>query len=128
MNRFREAVFPIYGDDIVRFFVLGLIKFCVIFALTLTRDLKDTIVVTSCGAEAITMLKFFGVLPCSALFFVFYSRVSTTIPRGALWYATALPFFLFFVVFGFVIYPMRHALHPDPIDAKVTRVNGFNQQ
>ena len=45
----RAAVFPIYGSkDIVRFLCLGGIKFFVIFCLTLTRDLKDTLVVTSC--------------------------------------------------------------------------------
>jgi len=83
MSSLRELTFPIYGADVVRFAVLGGIKFFVIFALTLTRDLKDTIVVTSCGAEAITTLKFFGVLPFSALFFIYYAKFSSRVPPGA---------------------------------------------
>jgi AAA family ATP:ADP antiporter len=108
----RDNLFPIYGDDVVRFFILGAIKFCVIFSLTLTRDLKDTIIVTSCGAEAITFLKFYGVLPASFLFFFIYARFSSLVPRAALWYITAAPFFLYFLAFGFVIYPSRVLLHP----------------
>ena len=40
-----------------KFFLIGAIKFFVILALTLTRDNKDTMVVTECGAEAIAFLK-----------------------------------------------------------------------
>ena len=40
-----------------KFFLIGAIKFFVILALTLTRDNKDTMVVTSMGAEAIAFLK-----------------------------------------------------------------------
>jgi AAA family ATP:ADP antiporter len=78
----------------------------------LTRDLKDTIIVTSCGAEAITFLKFFGVLPASFAFFFLYARFSSLVPRAALWYITAAPFFIYFVAFGFVIFPSRAFLHP----------------
>eukprot|EP00614_Pseudopedinella_elastica_P035421 CAMPEP_0172618082 /NCGR_PEP_ID=MMETSP1068-20121228/76589_1 /TAXON_ID=35684 /ORGANISM="Pseudopedinella elastica, Strain CCMP716" /LENGTH=485 /DNA_ID=CAMNT_0013424113 /DNA_START=151 /DNA_END=1608 /DNA_ORIENTATION=+ len=111
----RAAVFPIYGSkDIVRFLCLGGIKFFVIFCLTLTRDLKDTLVVTSCGAEAITFLKFFGVLPSSALFFLGYAKLSSVVvSKQALWYMTAAPFFVFFLMFGFCLYPLRGLLHPN---------------
>ena len=53
----RSVLFPIYGTDVKKFFLVGSIKFFVILALTLTRDNKDTMVVTECGAEAIAFLK-----------------------------------------------------------------------
>ena len=56
-SKLRNALFPIYGDEMKKFFLIGSIKFFVILALTLTRDNKDTMVVTSCGAEAIAFLK-----------------------------------------------------------------------
>ena len=68
-------------------------------------DMKDTIIVTSCGAESIAFLKFYGVLPGSALFFLWYSWLSNRLGREALWNATAFPFFAFFAAFGFIIYP-----------------------
>lgn len=58
MNRLRDAVFPIYGSqEVGKFLALAGIQFFIIFVLTLTRDLKDTLIITSCGAEAISFLK-----------------------------------------------------------------------
>eukprot|EP00968_Pinguiococcus_pyrenoidosus_P010282 scaffold803_cov310-Pinguiococcus_pyrenoidosus.AAC.195 len=42
---FRDAVFPIYGKEVTKFAVLGLLKFFIVFVLTITRDTKDTLVV-----------------------------------------------------------------------------------
>ena len=53
----RRTVFPIYGEEVKKFFLISSIKFYIILALTLTRDTKDTLVVTQCGAEAIAFLK-----------------------------------------------------------------------
>jgi hypothetical protein len=76
VSKLRAAVFPIYGSEVNKFLLMGSIKFFVIMALTLTRDTKDTLVVTQCGAEAIAFLKVsavklnwssgVGVLPQSA--------------------------------------------------------------
>jgi AAA family ATP:ADP antiporter len=56
-SRVRNTLFPIHGEEIKKFLLIGSIKFFVIMALTLTRDNKDTMVVTECGAEAIAFLK-----------------------------------------------------------------------
>ncbi len=56
-SKIRDALFPLYGAEVNKFLLMGSIKFFVIMALTLTRDLKDTLVVTQCGAEAIAFLK-----------------------------------------------------------------------
>lgn len=56
-TKVRTALFPIHGDEVKKFLLIGSIKFFVILALTLTRDNKDTMVVTGCGAEAIAFLK-----------------------------------------------------------------------
>ena len=56
-SKLRSVLFPIYGPDVKKFFLLGAIKFFIIMALTLTRDNKDTMIVTTCGAEAIAFLK-----------------------------------------------------------------------
>ena len=70
----RDALFPIYGkNEVTKFLLIGSIKFFVILALTLTRDNKDTMVVTECGAEAIAFLKVSVTLQCykiSPLFWI----------------------------------------------------------
>ena len=54
----RRTLFPIHGkDEVEKFLLIGSIKFFIIMALTLTRDTKDTLIVTQCGAEAIAFLK-----------------------------------------------------------------------
>ena len=57
-TKIRQTVFPIHGKhEVTKFLLIGAIKFFIILALTLTRDTKDTLVVTQCGAEAIAFLK-----------------------------------------------------------------------
>ncbi|CAM9281204.1 unnamed protein product, partial [Hapterophycus canaliculatus] len=113
LGRLRDAVFPIYGgEETGKFLALGGIQFFIIFVLTLTRDLKDTLIITSCGAEAISFLKVYGVLPAATIFMLGYSKVSTLLSKRALFYATALPFFAFYLFFKLVMYPMRDSLHP----------------
>jgi ATP/ADP translocase len=51
-------VFPLYGQqEVHKFFAMGMIKFLVVFVLTITRDVKDTLIVTHCGAESIAFVK-----------------------------------------------------------------------
>ena len=57
LSRLRTAVFPIYGQEITKFLLIGSIQFFIILALVLSRDTKDTLIVTQCGAEAIAFLK-----------------------------------------------------------------------
>lgn len=58
LAKIRDVIFPIYGkQEVTKFLLIGSIKFFIIMALTLTRDTKDTMVVTQCGAEAIAFLK-----------------------------------------------------------------------
>ena len=57
MSKLRQTVFPIYGQEVTKFFLLAAIKFFIILALTITRDTKDVMIVTQCGAEAIAFLK-----------------------------------------------------------------------
>jgi hypothetical protein len=66
----RRTLFPIHGkDEVTKFLLMGSIKFFIIMALTLTRDTKDTLVVTQCGAEAIAFLK---VSSCEIVMFCLY--------------------------------------------------------
>lgn len=114
LSRTRQAVFPIYGNhEITKFLLIGSIKFFVILALTLTRDTKDTLIVTECGAEAIAFLKIYGVLPAATAFIAVYSKISNNVDKKTLFYVTCIPFFVFFALFNAFIYPNAATiLHP----------------
>lgn len=109
----RETIFPIYGaHEVTKFLLIGSMKFFIILALTLTRDCKDTLVVTQCGAEAIAFLKIYGVLPAATAFIALYSNLSNVLSKKTLFYTTCIPFFVFFAVYDIFIYPHVDQLHP----------------
>lgn len=108
----RAAIFPIHASEMKKFLLMGAIKFFVIMALTLTRDTKDTLVVTQCGAEAIAFLKIYGVLPAATGFIALYSKMSSALEKRTLFFTTCIPFFAFFFLFDTLIYPYRDVIQP----------------
>mmetsp|Transcript_29640 Transcript_29640/g.43938 ORF Transcript_29640/g.43938 Transcript_29640/m.43938 type:complete len:680 (+) Transcript_29640:38-2077(+) len=125
-SKFRQAVFPIYGKhEVSKFLLLGSMKFFIVVVLVLTRDTKDTLVVTQCGAEAIAFLKIYGVLPAATAFIALYSKMASVLDSKHLFYTTCVPFFLFFLLFGTVIYPNASKL--EPTTATVQSLLGASQ-
>lgn len=112
LAKIRQTVFPIESNEWTKFLLIGSIKFFIILALTLTRDTKDTLVVTQCGAEAIAFLKIYGVLPAATAFIGMYSKLSNNLRPETLFYVTCIPFFVFFILFDLIIFPNTALLHP----------------
>jgi AAA family ATP:ADP antiporter len=93
---------------------LGLMFFCILFNYTILRDTKDVLVVTAKGssAEIIPFLKTWVNLPMAIGFMLLYTKLADVLSKEALFYAVILPFIAFFGAFGYVLYPMRDAIHP----------------
>jgi ATP:ADP antiporter, AAA family len=93
---------------------LGLMFFCILFNYTILRDTKDVLVVTAKGssAEIIPFLKTWVNLPMAVGFMLLYSKLSDILSKEALFYTVIFPFIAFFGAFAFLMYPMRHAIHP----------------
>lgn len=91
---------------------LGLMFFVILFNYTILRDTKDVLVVTAAGAEIIPFLKTYVNLPGAILFTIAYSKMSNMFSRETLFYICIIPFVLFFLAFGFFIYPNLATLHP----------------
>ena len=105
-------ILPVYPAELPKFFALSFMMFWIVFIFTMTRDTKDTLIVTNCGAEAIAFLKVYGVIPAAAAFMVAYAKLADVLSSRMLFYATVTPFLLFYFVFAFVLYPLRASLHP----------------
>ena len=54
---------------------------CMYVCMYTVRDTKDTLVVGACGAESITFLKVYGVLPAATMFMVLYSKMSSVFTK-----------------------------------------------
>lgn len=110
----RARLWPIHNFELKKFLPLGFIMFCLLFNYTVLRDTKDTLVVNSAGAGAITFLKLYCVTPAAILFVILYAELVNKLKRETVFYAVVTPFVIFFALFGFLIYPNLDVLHPDP--------------
>ncbi len=112
-GRLRSIFWPVHGHELKKLLPMFLIFFCISFNYTVLRDTKDTLIVTSSGAETIPWLKVYGVLPAAVLFMIVYAKLSNLLSKENLFYTTIVPFLVFFTVFAFILYPNREALHPN---------------
>jgi AAA family ATP:ADP antiporter len=119
-NSIINILFPIQSHELLKFLLIGTIKFFIVLALTLTRDGKDTLVVADCGAESIAFLKIYGVLPAATVFIAVYTKLASITTqhddrpdnKQVLFYITCVPFFIFFYIFDRIIYPHRELIEP----------------
>ncbi len=109
----RAALWPIHNYELKKFLPMGLMMFCTLFIYTVLRDTKDAIVVNApgSGAEALSFIKGIGVTFSAIVFMILYTKGANIFNREGLFYATALPFLVYFGAFAFVIYPNKDALH-----------------
>ncbi len=126
----RKLIWPIYRHELKKFLPLGFIMFCILFNYTLLRDTKDTLVVNSAGAGAISFLKLYCVTPAAILFVIAYAKLSNVLSRENVFYVVVTPFLIFFGAFAFIIYPHLNVLHPsqdwiDQATANYPALSGF---
>ncbi|WOL09010.1 plastidic ATP/ADP-transporter-like [Canna indica] len=105
---------------------LGIMFFCILFNYTILRDTKDVLVVTAKGssAEIIPFLKTWVNLPMAVGFMLLYTKLSNVLSKEALFYTVIMPFIAFFGAFGFVLYPLRDAIHPTALADKLLAALG----
>lgn len=88
-----------------------------IFIYSVLRGAKDALVIPLMGAEVISTLKLFGVLPSAVIFIMVYSKLANVLQKERLYY-TIISFFLsFFTIYVFALYPARETLNFDLSDA-----------
>ena len=91
---------------------LGAIFFGASFNLAILQSLKDSIMVTTAGAETLPFLASFVVLPTSLGFFLLYGKMVESLPSRMIFYVSILPLVSFYVFFTAILYPNHMSLHP----------------
>jgi AAA family ATP:ADP antiporter len=109
----RKLVWPIHSYEIKKFLPMGIMMFCILFIYTVLRDTKDAMLVNSpgAGAESLAFAKGIGVTASAVLFMILYTKAANLFNREGLFYATALPFLLFFGLYPYCIFPHVESLH-----------------
>jgi AAA family ATP:ADP antiporter len=110
----RRIFFPIRTYELKKVIPMAFIFFFILTNYSLLRNIKDSLVVTApnSGAEVLSFLKLFCVTPVAIVFLVVYAKASNILSNERLFYATLMPFILFFGLFGFVIYPHLDFFQP----------------
>jgi ATP:ADP antiporter, AAA family len=113
-SKWRTFFWPIHNHELKKLLPMFLMFFFISFVYSILRNTKDALLVTApgSGAEAIPFLKVGGVVPAAIIFMLIYAKLSNILSKEKLFYATIVPFLVFFFLFATVLYPARDYLHP----------------
>lgn len=111
-SRIREIFWPIERSELKLFLPMGLMMLCVLFNFAALRSIKDSLVVPNIGAEVISFLKLWLVLPATIIFTLIYVKLSNMFNYEHLFYLIVSFFLGFFWLFTYILYPGQANYHP----------------
>ncbi|RYE06509.1 MAG: NTP/NDP exchange transporter [Rickettsiaceae bacterium] len=127
LTKLKEVIWPIKKDEMKLFLPLSLMMMCMLFNFGALRSIKDSLIVPAVGAEAISFLKLWLVLPSSVIFTLIYMKLSNKLNYEHLFYTIISLFLVFFLFFAFIIYPNQNDYHPsnEMIELLVLKYQNF---
>lgn len=93
---------------------------CCIFNFDILWNLKESLLVTRLGAEAIPFVKLCVVMPVAFLFLISYSFLANRLNKRLLFYISLAPFLIWMPLFSFVIYPNLEYFAPQGLLQKLS--------
>lgn len=112
--RMWQVLCPIKMSEAKKFIPMSLMMLFILFNFSVLRILKDSLVIPNLGAEVISFVKLWCVLPAAILFTVFYIKLSNVLKAENVFYVITSIFVVFFALFAFVLYPYGDVVHPSP--------------
>jgi AAA family ATP:ADP antiporter len=113
MSKIKEFIWPIKKEELKKFLPMSLMLFFTLFNYNALRSFKDSLVVPNIGAEAISFIKFFCVVPAAIIFVIIYAKMTDIWNFRKIYFYISLFFICFFLLFGFVLYPNEILIHPN---------------
>ena len=112
LTELRMVFWPIEWHENKKFIPMALMMACILFNYATVRSIKDGLVVTHIGPEAISFLKTYVVLPSAVIFMVLYAKLCNMMSQQKVFYTVTMFFIIYFAVFTFVLYPNPDTFHP----------------
>lgn len=129
-SKWQGRLWPVQKNEYGKLLPLLFMKFFASFNYAILHATKDTLIVTAkgSGAETIPVLKGGFVLVFAFLAMIVYSKLSNILSKTKLFYAAITPFFVFFLLYAFVLYPFRAHLTPHESADWLVSVLGKNRE
>lgn len=108
----RSFFWPIRRDEFKKFIPMFVMLFLLCFNYGILRSLKDTLIITASGARVIPFIKVWGILPSAVLFTFIFTKLTNRFSQERVFYLITSSFLLFYIVFGFILYPLKDYIHP----------------
>lgn len=113
IKHYWRLINPIKREELSKFLLTATMMIIIVYIYSILRGTKDALVVTSMGAETLSALKLYCVLPSSMIMVLIYTKLTDYFVRSQLFQGINLLFILFFALFGTVLYPNAAAIHFD---------------
>ena len=104
---------PVKRGELGRLAVVSSMMMLIVFIYSVQRSLKDTIVVSYMGAELISTIKLYGVLPSAIIFMLIYTKLSSNLNKTVIFHLLNAFFIGYFLLFTFVLHPNVEIFHFD---------------
>jgi len=114
ISELRRVVWPIEWHENKKFLPMAAMMFCILFDYSVLRSIKDGFVITNIGAEAISFLKTYLVLPSAVIMMIIYAKLCNVMNQQKVFYTVIGFFTVFLTVFAFLLYPYPDLVHPNP--------------
>ncbi|WP_419533855.1 Npt1/Npt2 family nucleotide transporter [Endozoicomonas sp.] len=88
---------------------------CCIFNFDILWNLKESLLITRLGAEAIPFIKLGVVMPVAFIFLITYSFLANRLNKRTLFVVALIPFLIWMPLFSLVIYPNLESFAPTVI-------------
>jgi ATP:ADP antiporter, AAA family len=113
LSNLKDILWPIERSELKLFVPMSLMMLCILFNFGALRSIKDSLVVPNIGAEVISFLKLWLVLPSTIIFTLIYAKLSNMFDYERVFYLIVSFFLGFFIFFTYVLYPNQDFYHPN---------------
>ncbi len=117
----RSLFWPIQKSETKRFLPLIILYSLICFNYSLLRPIKDALIVTNSasGAAVIPFIKIWTILPLALLTTFLITWLFSRYKLEKIFYIVMISFLSFFLIFTFVLYPLKDSIHPHGLCSKL---------
>lgn len=117
-----EKLVVIHKNEWAKFLCIASMIFLIIYIYAVLRISRDALVVSHLGAEAISAIKVWVVLPVSLVFISLYIKLFDSFVRSRLFHCMSWFFISYYIVFALFLYPHGAELSISISDAVIIRL------